>query len=71
MYISILTLVLMVSTSPQNRAMTTVTAEYMSKQACEQALRSHTDRVASLTVGERNPERYIGVVIASCTPKAL
>jgi hypothetical protein len=66
----ILTLVLMVSTTSQNRAMTTVTAEYANKAACERALTEHVDRVTKLTVGERYPERYVGVLISSCTSKS-
>jgi hypothetical protein len=66
----ILTLVLMVSTTSQNRAMTTVTAEYGSKAACERALTAHTNRVGGLTVPTLSgPERYVGVIISSCTAK--
>lgn len=65
----ILTLVLMVSTTTQNRAMSEIFVEYKSKETCEIALTSHMRRIDSLTVGERYPERMVGVILASCTKK--
>lgn len=67
--IYILTLVLMVSTTSQNRAMETVVAEYRGKDRCENALRAHLKRIDSLSVGERYPVRMVGVIVANCTEK--
>lgn len=65
----ILTLVLMVATSSQNRAMTTVVAEYSSESTCNAALNAHIARIDTLTYGTRNPERLVGVILSSCTRK--
>lgn len=65
----VLTLVLMVSTTPQNRAMTSVVAEYHTKEACETALGGHLARLDTLTYGVKDPQRLVGVLISSCTQK--
>lgn len=67
--IHILTLVLMVSTTSQNRAMTSLTAEYTTSAACNSALQTHLNRINSVTYGVSSPERLVGVILANCTKK--
>ena len=67
--IYILTLVLMVSTTSQNRAMETVVSEYNTKERCENALKVHLERINSLTVGVKEPVRMVGIIVSNCTIK--